>query len=92
MLENDSTLTPTYHPGNEDIANRMVVLELHARGKDPIEDIIVSDTMLVSIIHNASADVKIVRYGMCKFFVPDQGYYLQGCKYNILEFFRGWVF
>ncbi len=57
VLENGSTLTPTYHPGNEDIESRTVVLTLHARGKDPIEHIVDSDSMVVSIIHNASADV-----------------------------------
>ncbi len=33
ILENSTTLTPTYHPGIEDIANRTVVLTLHARGR-----------------------------------------------------------
>jgi PKD repeat protein len=56
VFENDSTLTPTYHPGDEDIANRTVILELHARGKDPLEDLVVSDSMVVNIIHNAFTD------------------------------------
>jgi hypothetical protein len=34
----------------------MAELVLHARGKDPIKHFIVSDTMLVSIIHNAYTD------------------------------------
>jgi len=57
VLENETTLNPTYHPGDEDIANRKVLLVLHARGKDPIEEFVVSDTMAVSIIHNVFADV-----------------------------------
>ncbi len=56
-LENGTTLTPTYHPGIGDIANRKVVLKLHARGKAPIENYIASDSMLVTIIHNAITDV-----------------------------------
>ncbi len=34
-----------------------MVLTLHARGKDPIENVIVSDNMVVNIIHNALTDV-----------------------------------
>ena len=57
LLENGRTLNPTYHPSNEDIENRIVVLSLHARGKDPIEDMITSDSMHINIIHNANIDV-----------------------------------
>ena len=57
VLENGSTLTPTYHPGIEDIANRMVVLKLHARGKDPIEHVVATDSMMIQIIHNAFTEV-----------------------------------
>jgi len=57
LLENGSTLNPTYHPSDEDIENRIVVLSLHARGRDPIEDMIDSDSMYINIIHNANTDV-----------------------------------
>ncbi len=52
-FENDSTLTPIYHPSDEDIINRKVVLTLNARGKEPIEYFIASDSMEVHIVHNA---------------------------------------
>ncbi len=55
-LDNSTSLTPTYHPGNADIENRSVVLVLHARGKDPIENYVVSDSMTIEIIHNVYAD------------------------------------
>jgi len=57
MLENSAGLTPTYRPSAEDIENRVVVLTLHARGKDPIEDYVASDSMEVHIIHNALVDL-----------------------------------
>lgn len=57
ILENSTTLTPVYRPGIEDIANREVVLTLHARGRDPIENFVVTDSMMIDIIHNAFTDV-----------------------------------
>jgi large repetitive protein len=60
LLENGSTLTPVYHPTTNDIGNRKVMLVLHARGKDPITNIIALDTMEVSIIHNAFAGLKLL--------------------------------
>jgi PKD repeat protein len=52
-LENGLTLTPTYLPSNLDIGNRKVTLVLHARGKDPIQKIVATDTMQITIIHNS---------------------------------------
>ncbi len=58
VLDNKSTLTPTYHPDQSDIIKRKVLLVLHARGKAPIESFVTTDTMQINIIHNAFADVK----------------------------------
>ena len=57
IIKNDSTLTPTYQPSAEDIEKRKVVLTLNARGKEPIEYFIDSDSMVIHIVHNAITSV-----------------------------------
>lgn len=56
-FDNDSILTPVYHPGPEDVAKRIVVLKLHARGNMPITGYVVSDSMQLEIVHNTNANL-----------------------------------